>query len=160
MPEDEWTLVDEAASIIFDGKRRVKRAWRDPSIPFAASHTPFPELESLSKFRSRTGAVLFSTAVGKRAGRPRLWDYEFVEMRTADVERLAQEARTPTPQPPRAARTADAVRREANAAIDAPTTVLIWAVSIWPPLTCPGRRRRRRKYTRKRDVDRSSRRRA
>ena len=35
-------------------------------------------------------------------------------MRTADVARLKQEARTPISQPPRAARTADTVRRDAR----------------------------------------------
>jgi hypothetical protein len=117
MPEDEWTLVAEAASIIFDGERRIQRAWRDPSIPFRGVPHVIPRTREPVEIPFAERARLVLDCRRQRAGRPRLWDYEFVEMRTADMERLAQEARPPTPQPPRAARAADAIRRDVTTVI-------------------------------------------
>jgi hypothetical protein len=117
MPEDEWTLVAEAASSKFDGERRIQRAWRDPSFPFRGVPHAIPRTREPIEIPFEDRRRLVLDCRRKRAGRPRLWDYELVEMRTADIERLPQEARTPTPQPPRVARTADAVRRDAKTVI-------------------------------------------
>ena len=97
MPEDEWTLVDEAALII--GTRRVKRAWRDPSFTFRGVPHAIPRTRGPVEIPFADRRRLVLDCHRKRAGRPKLWDYEFVEMRTADVERLAVEAKTPTKRP-------------------------------------------------------------
>jgi hypothetical protein len=100
MPEDEWALTDEAASII--GERRVQRAWRDPSFPFRGVRHAIPRTREPVEIPYVDRRRLDLDCRRRRAGRPQLWDYELVEMRTADIERLAQEARTPSPQSPRA----------------------------------------------------------
>jgi hypothetical protein len=99
MPEDEWTLTDEAASII--GERRIQRAWRDPSYRFRGVPHTIPRTREPVEIPSVDRRRLVLDSRRRRAGRPQLWDYELVEMRTADIERLAQEVSTPTPQPSR-----------------------------------------------------------
>jgi hypothetical protein len=88
MSEDEWTLIDEAASII--GEPRIQRAWRDPSFSFRGVPHAVPRTREPIEisFADRRGLVL--DCHRKRAGRPRLWDYELVDMRTADIVQLAQ----------------------------------------------------------------------
>ena len=117
MPEDEWALVARVASLIFDGEQRIQRAWRDPSFPFRGVPHAIPRTREPVEIPSADRGRLVLDCPRSRAGRPRLWDYHSVEMRTVDIERLAQEAITPTPQPPRAARTADAVHRDAKTVI-------------------------------------------
>jgi hypothetical protein len=119
MPEDEWTLIDEAVSIV--GERRIQRAWRDPSFPFRGVPHAIPRTREPIEisFADRRGLVLDCDR--KLAGRPRLWDYQLVEMRTVDVEGLALEAKPPTPQSSRDGKTADAFAAS-PAAEDAPVT--------------------------------------
>jgi hypothetical protein len=105
MPENEWTLVDAAASIQFDGERGIQRAWRDPGFPFRGAPHAIPRTREPIEIPFADRRRLVLDCRGKRAGKPRLWDYELVEMRTADIKRLPQEARTPSPQPPRTAKT-------------------------------------------------------
>jgi hypothetical protein len=133
MPEDEWTLVARAASIIFDGERRIQRAWRDPSFPFRGVPHDIPRTREPIEIPSAERARLVLDCRRARAGRPRLWDYHSVEMRTADSERLAQEARTPTPQAPHPATTVGAVAAATGAAPASANTPVSEAPSEQPP---------------------------
>ena len=122
VPEDEWTLVAEAVSSIFDRRehrvllsnravailreieRRIQRAWRDPSFRFRGIPHAIPRTREPVEipFANRR-LVLDCRALGGRE------NPDFGTMNSSKCERRISSGwrsrRAPSPQPTRAAKT-------------------------------------------------------
>jgi hypothetical protein len=80
-----------------DAEQRLQRAWEEGTLPLRGVPTgpgshesvEIPPSEAGNHWLDCPGSLIFR---GRGPGRPRLMDYHSVQMRKADVERLAREA--------------------------------------------------------------------
>jgi hypothetical protein len=121
MPENEWTWLALAPARIgtHDAPQRLKRAWLEGALFLRGVPHAIPETQEVVDIpASEAGHLLLDCARSRivrlsSQGRRRLTYYRSVQVRTADIERLAGDARGN-----RAADTA--VAQEASPAVSTP----------------------------------------
>jgi hypothetical protein len=130
MPEDEWiwlALAWRALAARFGAlgaAQRLQRAWMLGNLRLRGARRSIPKTDEVIEIPASEAGRLSLDCPQSRIvrissqGRRRLWEYQNVQARKADVDRLAPEATTPISQPPRAARTADTIRHDDTAQIN------------------------------------------
>jgi hypothetical protein len=101
MPENEWTWLALAPALIGtrDAPQRLQRAWLDGTLHLRGVPHAIPETHEVVEIpASEAGHLLLDCARSRivrlsSQGRRQLTYYRSVQVKTADIERLAREAR-------------------------------------------------------------------
>jgi hypothetical protein len=102
MPENEWTMLALAclelmAAGIHDPARRLRQAWLEGTLHLRGVPLRIPETREYVEIPSSEAALFWLDCPGSRvlrgSRRRHVWEYKGVQAKTADVERLKQEAR-------------------------------------------------------------------
>jgi hypothetical protein len=127
MPEDDWiwlklAWLGLAARFGAHGAElRLQRAWEEGALTLRGIASTIPETRQVVEIPASEAGRLWlhcpRSQLRRGSGRRWLADYHSVQVRKADVERLAQEARTPGSQPSRVSSAVDAGGRDADAAV-------------------------------------------
>ncbi len=103
MPENEWILLARAWLALATARigardaaqhaaHRLQRAWEEGALHLRGVPHAIPQTREPVEIPAWEAGRLRLDCPRSRLGRPRLWDYHSVQVRKADVERLAREA--------------------------------------------------------------------
>jgi hypothetical protein len=94
MAKEGWIFLALAAALIGrDAPRRIQLAWMLGTIQLRGIPHAIPRAYEYIEIPASEAGSLTIDCRRSRVGRPRLWSYRSVQMRKADVERLARQAR-------------------------------------------------------------------